>query len=115
MIRSGMGRCSQHSATTTKTSGSIHIRIRAQFLQRLLALAFVVHEIETLAVVALLDVTLGLEDLGDVAVPVALAAGLPERLQRVLTRLAQALEVLVLQRQEELAAARIALAGGAAD
>ena len=79
-------------------------------------MAFVHHQVEALAVVAVLEAVLGVEEQLAVAVPVAVAAACGRSSCSVpACRSAEAFEQLVLQRQEELAAARVALARGAAD
>src|SRR5262249_20946825 len=90
-------------------AGSVHVRVGAEVLEDLLALFLVDHHVHPVAVVALLGTPLRLAEQRQVAVPVLVAAALAAPAQRLLARLAQPLEQFVLQAQEELAAARVAL------
>ena len=74
-------------------STSVHVRIRPEVLEHFLALAVVVHEVEALAVVLAFGLELGLAEERGVGVPVAIAAGLAEFLERVGTGVAEALEM----------------------
>ena len=80
-----------------------------------MTLAFVVHQVEALAVMASFDGALGIEEFAGVGVPVTIAAGGAEFAQVFLPALAEAFEDLVFEGEKESATPRIALAGGAAD
>ena len=104
-----------HAIALMQQAASIHIRVGDEVFQNLLALLFVVHEVEPLAVMAFFDVILGVQEIALIAVPVAIAAGLAGLLQRNLPALTEPFENFVLEGQEELATAGIALAGGPTD
>ena len=74
----------------------INIRIGAKILEDFLALAFVVHQVKALAIMAAFEGTLStLKQRGE-AVPVTVAAGLTDGLHACLAVLAEAFEELVL-------------------
>src|SRR5262245_53092881 len=94
---------------------SINERIRAQIAQQLLALPFIVHEIEPLAVVLPLGLLLSNHEQLAELIPVPIAP-CPSRLLEPLESLrSEGLEDLVLHAEEKLTAAGIALAAGAAE
>src|SRR5262245_48475624 len=93
---------------------SIHVGVGPEVLEDLLPLLLMHHQIDARAEVAALDLLLGKVKQPAVAVPVARAAAPAATLQRLLPRRAQALQQLVLQRQEELDAAGVALTAGPA-
>src|SRR5947209_8762280 len=96
-------------------SASIHERVGADVAELLAAVAVVEHHVEPLAVVLPLRDPLGLDEERAEEAPVALAAGAPQGEQSLLPGRAERLEELVFQADEELAAAGVALAAGAAE
>src|SRR5690242_18872838 len=110
--KAGQGR--EDEGSRERALLSVHIGVRAEVAEHLLADALVDEQIDPVAEVAALDPPLRpLED-GGVAVPVVLPAALPLRREGLLGELAKPLEQFVLQRQEELRTARVALPAGAA-
>src|SRR5439155_3485394 len=93
---------------------SIHVRVGAEVLEDLLPLLLVDHQVHAVAAVAALDLALGLAEQRQVTAPVAGAAALTALLQALLPRRPQALQQLVLQAEEELRAAGVALPAGTA-
>src|SRR5207302_4180012 len=97
------------------TDRSVDVRVAAQVLEDLQAALLVDHQVDTVAAVAPLQAPLRLDEILVVALPVAPAAALAHLAQVLLPVLAEALQQLVLQRHEALAAARVALPARAAD
>src|SRR4029079_7786270 len=97
-------------------SGSplVDIRIGAEFLENLLALLLVDHEVHALFVVPAFHAVLG--DFEQVVqfLPVLLLAGGADRLELIVPRLAQGFEQFIFQAKKELAASRVPLSAAAA-
>src|SRR5215468_4358980 len=94
---------------------SVDIGVGAKILEDLLTTFLVDHQVDTVAAVAALQAFLGLDKILVVALPVAPSAALPDLFEVLLSVLAETFQQLVLQRQVELTATRVALAAAAAE
>src|SRR5207248_9541269 len=94
---------------------SIDIGVGAEIFEYFLTAFLVDHQVNAVAAVTPFQALLRLDEILVIALPVAPSAAPSDLLEVLLRVLAEALEQFIFQRQEELTAARIALAAAAAE